>query len=727
MKPCSAAQALIPWRCVPSNVTSASNLTSSQGGYFYATPVGFPTLAFKLGQDGNGVPVFSQVGQSHGNSAGRVGVGIPTITSLNGKPGSGIVWMADPDVGLRAFAAVPGEDGYLVDIPLPQINGANKFQRPAFGDTRLYITDSNGVLYCLGSPVNLPLNCTTPVDFGNVALGSSAMSSVTCTANIAIAAVDGTTVGDASFQVSNASLPSGPVAAGSSFTFPVTWNLTKTVVENAPNASYGNTEPGIKSTALTLYTTNAVTGYATEFPIGLTGTEVSEDAFLILEPVNVDFGGVVLLNNTVPTESSEFVIGNAGLSPLTITGYAYTTGNLDDDDIDYTNATADDTGNYDLGYGFTSMSLPPVGTAIQAGQSVSVPLIFNPLNGTGSYQSYFNVWSSGGTSDSVLEGSASTAPIADFGISNGEGGWLPPSNLLMDFGDVAPGGNATRQIRICNDGGSVLIISKSKPPNGIITATAPGIDLHETQQIPVNQCAYGTVIFAPNVEPPDEAPQVVNNTWTLNTNDPNFGVHVVECTGTIEDRALGPLLANGTSRFLYLGCYLDSANGGPRLLPSLTQNGAANENGLCQNETLQGEYIFAGTEYQIQCWSGNIPPSLAFLVNDDLCTFACPADPTQACGGVGGYISIYYDATRYNPGNGSTAPGAPMPGAPETVPSVSNFTSLGCYTEANNSRALTGLAAPSSNLTVEVCAETCYTYAYFGVEYSQEVSLQMPR
>jgi iron transport multicopper oxidase len=64
---------------------------------------------------------------------------------------------------------------------------------------------------------------------------------------------------------------------------------------NAPNASFGNTTPGVKSTALTLLTTNAVTGYSTQFPISLTGTEVSSKAYLSLTPITVDYGGVVIL------------------------------------------------------------------------------------------------------------------------------------------------------------------------------------------------------------------------------------------------------------------------------------------------------------------------------------------------------------------------------------------------------------------------------------------------
>ncbi|KAI9836466.1 MAG: hypothetical protein M1819_001498 [Sarea resinae] len=693
-----------------------------EGGYIYSTPVGYPTYVYKLGFDGSGGPVFSQVGQSHEDSAGRVGVGIPTITTYQGKEGTAILWMTDPDAGLRAWYAVPGADGYLKTITLPQVNGLNKFQRPAFGDTRLYVTDANGVLYCLGSPVDLPLNCTSPVDFGTVALGSSETETVTCTANIAITSVDGATVGTGFFEVDNSSLPQGALAAGATFNFPVTWNLTDASVTDAANASYGNTSPGVKSTALTLYTTNAVTGYATLFPISLTGTEVSSKAYLSLTPVEVDFGGIVLTGNDSSggTISSPFSIANAGLANLTITGYAYTTEDLDDDNIDYTNSTEID-GTWDLGYGFTSTNLPLVGTILGSGDSISVDAVFTPINGTGAYQSYFFVWTNGGTGYTILEGSASTAPIADFAISNGEGGWLPSTNLLMDFGDVAPGGNATRQIRICNSGGSVLTVTKSKPPSGVIRATAPGIDLHESQQIAVGSCAYGTVLFEPNTEPPNEPNYEVSNTWTLNTDDLNFGVHVIDAEGTVVDRIVGPTLANGSAEFQYLGCYLDGTNG--RLLSQEPYEDDDNSNGRCQEACLEGGYIFAGTEYQTECWCGDTAPSSEYFYNetDSKCTFACSGDSSQACGGEGGYISIYYDVSKYTPGD-TTGTDPPDPADPLVVSSVGSYISIGCYSEGNGSRALTSkeIAAPSSGQTVESCAAGCAGYTYFGVEYSDE-------
>ncbi|KAI9776670.1 MAG: hypothetical protein M1835_005454, partial [Candelina submexicana] len=688
-----------------------------EGGYFYFTPVGFPTYAYKLGHDGTGKPAFTNVGHSPENSVARVGVGIPTVTSYQGKEGTGILWMTDPEAGLRAWHAVPGPDGLLKTINLPPVTGANKFQRPAFGDTRLYVTDANGVLTCLGSPVNLPLTCTSPVNFGSVALGDKATQTVSCTANIAITSLDGASVGDLHFEVSNSSLPKGPIAKGTKFTFPVTWNLQNTDIQNTPNASYPIVTPGVSSTALTLYTTNGVGLYSTKYPISLTGTTVSSKAFLSVAPVQVNFGGLVVGGDgPVPNVASQFVISNQGLSPLTILGYGWTTDEVHDNP-QFANTTVGV--NAQLGKGFTSDELPAVGSVIQATSSVSVRATFTPVTGTGQYSSFFFIWTTGGNSFIDLEGSASTAPIAELTISTSEGGWLPPANPpIMDFGKVAPGVTVTRLIRICNKGGSLLTITKSKPPAGVIRATAGTIDLHESQTINVNECATGAVAFNPPSEPANSPDQVFTNSWTLNTDDQNFGVHEVQITGTEVARSLGPTLPSGGPRYIYLGCFKDGVAG--RLLNGAAPyNGPLNENAKCQNLCLAQGFVFAGTEYQSECYCGNKPPSAQFYYpeSESKCNFACSGDKTQACGGDPGFINIYYDSTKFN-GSLSSVP----TGGPQTVPSVGNYTSLGCYSEATAGRALGDLAppAPTDGVSIESCAAGCAGYSYFGTEFGGE-------
>src|SRR5207248_10382451 len=83
--------------------------------------------------------------------------------------------------------------------------------------------DTNQHVTCLGSPVALPLNCSSPVVFGDVGIGSSATVQVNCTALIPITKINGVVASDHSYQVLNSSLPQGALNQGDTFSFPVTW------------------------------------------------------------------------------------------------------------------------------------------------------------------------------------------------------------------------------------------------------------------------------------------------------------------------------------------------------------------------------------------------------------------------------------------------------------------------------------------------------------------------
>ncbi len=49
------------------------------------------------------------------------------------------------------------------------------------------------------------------------------------------------------------------------------------------------------------------------------------------------------------------------------------------------------------------------------------------------------------------------------------------------------------------------------------------------------------------------------------------------------------------------------------------------------------------------------------------------------------------------------------------------FTRLGCFTDGTT-RALSADSKGDDAMTVELCAEFCSSYQYFGVEYGREVS-----
>ena len=146
-----------------------------------------------------------------------------------------------------------------------------------------------------------------------------------------------------------------------------------------------------------------------------------------------------------------------------------------------------------IGNVFSATSLPQVGDTLASGASITVPLKFL-ANVTGSYTSFLELWTTGGAGNAFLTGSASTAPIANISVSNVEGGWDYSSPVVMNFGNVLAGTTVTRNIRICNSGGSALTITKSKPPiDTELLAPNAGVDLHEAQTIDVNSCALGAV------------------------------------------------------------------------------------------------------------------------------------------------------------------------------------------------------------------------------------------
>ena len=65
---------------------------------------------------------------------------------------------------------------------------------------------------------------------------------------------------------------------------------------------------------------------------------------------------------------------------------------------------------------------------------------------------------------------------------------------------------------------------------------------------------------------------------------------------------------------------------------------------------------------------------------------------------------------------------ATAPTGPQTVGNSSEWVYLGCYSEATNERALSGLENPISStaVTIEACAVACAGYNYFGAEYSSQ-------
>lgn len=305
------------------------------------------------------------------------------------------------------------------------------------------------------------------------------------------------------------------MAQGATFQFPVTWNLTQASINDAQNASFGKVLPGGLSTALNIYTTNGVPKYSTVLPISLSGNTVSKTAFLTITPPEVDIGGIVVGSQGAESGlTAAVILSNVGAQPLRFLGSAWTP-SVDNEDgpIQFSNISA----SGDLGAGFSSSSLPQPNDILQTNQAVTIPIQFLASQ-TGSYATFLQFWTTGGSGYVILTGSASTAPVANLSISTIEGGWDYSNPPLMDFGNVLAGTSVSKNIRICNSGGSALTITKSKPPiQPELLAPNHGVDLHEAQTIDVNTCALGevSIVAAPlGVDRPDHT---VSDIWILNT------------------------------------------------------------------------------------------------------------------------------------------------------------------------------------------------------------------
>lgn len=116
-------------------------------------------------------------------------------------------------------------------------------------------------------------------------------------------------------------------------------------------------------------------------------------------------------------------------------------------------------------------------------------------------------------------------------------------------------------------------------------------------------------------------------------------------------------------------------------------------------------YEYAGLEYYGQCFCGSSVngPQLP----ESSCTFPCTGNSSQTCGG-NDIISVYQDPT--------------FPIVDDTT--VSDFQSIGCYSEGSNGRSLAWRQdqVSSTSLTIESCLSACKKkgYSFAGVEFAQE-------
>ncbi|KFA78522.1 hypothetical protein S40288_01443 [Stachybotrys chartarum IBT 40288] len=122
-------------------------------------------------------------------------------------------------------------------------------------------------------------------------------------------------------------------------------------------------------------------------------------------------------------------------------------------------------------------------------------------------------------------------------------------------------------------------------------------------------------------------------------------------------------------------------------------------------------HVFKYTE----CYCGNYLASSSDEAPLEQCNMVCGGDDGQFCGA--GHRLELYSTTSAPPFTLTSI--TPEPTAVH-VEEVGKYDLVGCWTEAQGTRALGGRRTTSAEMTNELCAEFCDDYKYFGTEYSSE-------
>jgi F5/8 type C domain/Abnormal spindle-like microcephaly-assoc'd, ASPM-SPD-2-Hydin/Protein of unknown function (DUF1573) len=325
------------------------------GGYVYDVENQGYLRALKYGVNGAGLPTLSSAATS--SSTFGYTSGSPVVTSTGTTSGSAEVWVVYSDGSngangqLRAYDALPVAGQLHLRYSAP-IGTAAKFAVPATDGGRVYVGTRDGKVFGFGRPTTSALT-SSPTDFGNVTVGSTANATVTVTAARAVTISSISTT-----SPFGTTPPALPVSLTTGQTLSVPVRFTPTATGGATGSLAFSTDSGVVSEDLH--------GNGTQTGLGATPSS--------------------LVFDTVPTGAHNTIgvsIVNTGTSSVTITG-----------------STAP-------AAPFTATGFPANGSTIAAGASVSVSVTYTPTV-AGTQTSSLSVASNAGSVTVPISGDAVT-------------------------------------------------------------------------------------------------------------------------------------------------------------------------------------------------------------------------------------------------------------------------------------------------------------------------------
>jgi hypothetical protein len=464
-------------------VWSRPGVWPGEGGWVYIPTASGGTSAagssgnlrvYQYGKSGTGMPTLSL--QATSSEAFGFSSSAPVITSNGTTPGSALVWIVWAPNGegtgaqLRAYDPIPVDGEPVLRWSAP-VGTSAKFAIPGVGAGRLYVGTRDGHVLAFGSPVTPALEGSATA-FSTTILGQSSQRVLTMTANEALT-VSSLASSSSQFTLGTPSstLPAN-LSTGQTLEVPITFSPTETGPLGA-------------TVTVTLSSGKTVT-------FALSGTGQAASAKLEAAPPLVTFGGTSVGGSL----SAGATFRNVGATSLTIEGVKLPSSP------------------------FGAVGVPPVGSTIEPGGSITITVTFDPTE-TGKFSGQIGLETSGGDEAIGLSGSA------------GLPGALQITSETIAYGEVLLGASATKSFTVTNIGGTAVPITKSKPPTG--GAFLATTSLPEGTTIAPGASVTETVEFAPS------SAGYASDTWFINGED-TTGLHQVQFSGVgvVSKQPAGP-------------------------------------------------------------------------------------------------------------------------------------------------------------------------------------------